>query len=654
MSLEPLLASEHEPPPHAARVCRAYALSGAVWAVVAATAALGLMLSVGAGQNFGWSALGAGRLNAVYVHAAFFGAISLPLAGALLSATGLETAPDAFLRRAGRALWLWNASLVIAVLAMLFLGRWGMRPEVWAAAPALADGLLWVAALLWAWALWSTASRVPPPLPVATWFGLAAAVGLLLYLGLGLVLSATMAGANQALAGALYRRGLTVLWAAPAAFGLAAAILPGTVRAPLFGRRAILLGLAGWVALGALALPQDLVPDLVPAWLIRPAEAASLLLLVPAVLLGIGLLGTLIGAARDPWTRAATPDPGPPGVGQATGDLPSLWIVRLGIAGTVLLLAAAVASAALLPAGQRILQFTAWDPATGLAPPMAGLWLLAIAAGYALIYVSGGAVAASSIKRHAWVALAGAALCVLPLPLLGLAGAALEVARVLDAAGIGSVPAEGAALLRAEAWLRLPGALVVWFSALWWLANTWRAGSSTELRGQYWPQGRAPYLSPTTLVGATLAVLGASLFVTVFLPLADPTALAPGPRAAARQVVADSLRDEGRQRFVAEGCVACHTQRVRDPADAIPFGPPTERGDFALGPALAGQRRAGPDLAWVGDRLDGEALAARLSAVHGPGGAPSFGWLFETGGPSPGGMAVVDYLAGLRAEASGD
>ncbi len=630
-------------PPPAASLFRSFALSGTLWAVVAATAALLVMLSLATGIGPGLSALGAGRLNAAYIRAAFFGAISLPLAGALLAATGGFGLAGAPIHHARRGLWLWNGGLGLGLLAILFLDawpdRWGLRPEVWAAAPALADGLLWLGALLWLWALWSTAASAPDPLPVAAWFGLAAAIGLVVCLGLGLALLGSVSGASQAIAGTLYQPGLVLLWAAPAALGVVAALLPQAAGAPLYGRRVVRLGLAGWFGLGALALPQGLVPELLPTWLIRPVEAAALALVVPATLLGVMLLGTLVGARRNLWARSG---------------LPGLWIARLALAGGVLLLAEIVCAAALPPGARRLVQLSAWDPATGLAPPLAGLWLVAIAAGYALSPTGGADVAPARLRGHAWLAIGAALLCVLPLPIVGLAGAAAEVARVLGVAGLEGTSIGGAALLRAEAWLRLPGMILLWCSAALWLAKLRRAPAPADLPEEPWARGGEPALAPTMLAGVTLALLGAGLFVVVFLPLVDPAALSPGPRASARTVEAGSLRDEGRRRYVAEGCLACHTQRVRDAADGMLFGPQTTRGDYAPGPALAGQRRAGPDLAWVGDRFDGDALAARLSEAHGPRGTPALLWLFEAGGPTPEGMAVAAYLAGLRAEAVDD
>ncbi len=60
---------------------------------------------------------------------------------------------------------------------------------------------------------------------------------------------------------------------------------------------------------------------------------------------------------------------------------------------------------------------------------------------------------------------------------------------------------------------------------------------------------------------------------------------------------------EGRDVYVAEGCVYCHTQQVRANVTDVGLDAVTVRGDSILNaPALLGRIRIGPDLAHAGQR----------------------------------------------------
>jgi cytochrome c oxidase cbb3-type subunit 2 len=112
----------------------------------------------------------------------------------------------------------------------------------------------------------------------------------------------------------------------------------------------------------------------------------------------------------------------------------------------------------------------------------------------------------------------------------------------------------------------------------------------------------------------------------------------------------------GRQVYVSEGCIHCHSQYVR------PVGPDQELWGFAtsveeaLGqsPVLIGNRRQGPDLANVGLRRD-----ATWNRVHlidppsvSPGSRmPSYRHLFT--GDTVRGEALLSYLSQLKGS-SGD
>jgi cytochrome c oxidase cbb3-type subunit 2 len=115
------------------------------------------------------------------------------------------------------------------------------------------------------------------------------------------------------------------------------------------------------------------------------------------------------------------------------------------------------------------------------------------------------------------------------------------------------------------------------------------------------------------------------------------------------------LEATGLQVYIAEGCVACHTQQVRPlEMDAV-WGRPSAPDDYAFvqptgvwqpyAPAVLGSERTGPDLSNVGARQASEVwqylhLYNPRSVVEGSI-MPAFPWLFEIKGQAAEGEQVV-------------
>ncbi len=144
------------------------------------------------------------------------------------------------------------------------------------------------------------------------------------------------------------------------------------------------------------------------------------------------------------------------------------------------------------------------------------------------------------------------------------------------------------------------------------------------------------------------------------------------------------LETAGLQVYVAEGCIACHTQQIRPLEQDLAYGRPSTPGDWAgtgqldwlrATPALLGTQRTGPDLSDVGRRQPSEVwqymhLYNPRSVV--PGSVmPSYPWLFEVKAeagpdefvvplpddfaprhgvvvPNPKGEALVAYMLALQ------
>lgn len=92
----------------------------------------------------------------------------------------------------------------------------------------------------------------------------------------------------------------------------------------------------------------------------------------------------------------------------------------------------------------------------------------------------------------------------------------------------------------------------------------------------------------------------------------------------------------GRQVYLSEGCIHCHSQYVRPGSlDELNWGPPRDVKEVLAGqPVLIGNRRQGPDLSNVGARRSEAWLKLHFinPQVFAPGSSmPSYAGLFETG-----------------------
>ena len=137
-----------------------------------------------------------------------------------------------------------------------------------------------------------------------------------------------------------------------------------------------------------------------------------------------------------------------------------------------------------------------------------------------------------------------------------------------------------------------------------------------------------------------IAVVGAGVFTAILIYRLLPAELAAGALTPA---------ERGRQVYISEGCISCHSQYVRpNSPDSLMWGPLQSLDQIhAQHPPLIGNRRQGPDLAEVGVRRSPLWLKAHLMnpmefSYHSP--MPSYAFLFQ----DQRGEDLVTYLAGLR------
>jgi cytochrome c oxidase cbb3-type subunit 2 len=107
--------------------------------------------------------------------------------------------------------------------------------------------------------------------------------------------------------------------------------------------------------------------------------------------------------------------------------------------------------------------------------------------------------------------------------------------------------------------------------------------------------------------------------------------------------------ERGRQVYISEGCIACHSQYVRpNSPDVLMWGPVQTMEELRRErPPLIGNRRQGPDLAEVGGRRSPHWLKAHFNdppEVSGASIMPFYGFLFR----DQRGDDLVAYLASLR------
>lgn len=142
----------------------------------------------------------------------------------------------------------------------------------------------------------------------------------------------------------------------------------------------------------------------------------------------------------------------------------------------------------------------------------------------------------------------------------------------------------------------------------------------------------------------SLAALAADWLFPNSNPSASPTA-----------AHLDSAVERGRQTYISEGCIHCHSQYVRpNSPDVLMWGPTRSVEQVRLErPPLIGNRRQGPDLSQVGGRRSALWLKAHLVApaeVSGASIMPSYAFLFR----DQRGDDLVAYLARLKSPDNGE
>jgi hypothetical protein len=164
---------------------------------------------------------------------------------------------------------------------------------------------------------------------------------------------------------------------------------------------------------------------------------------------------------------------------------------------------------------------------------------------------------------------------------------------------------------------------------------------------------------PTEPIAMALLVRGSiGLFllaaVAVFvIPSFEASHRQASLRGETRDFAAGSIEEEGRQLYVSEGCVYCHTQQVRPIATDVGLGPVSQPGDYVFdSPHVLGWNRIGPDLSHIGSREPGGSVRFNLAHLTDPRSdeigrpwsiMPSFDYLSDSEL-----LALAQYVAALK------
>ena len=190
---------------------------------------------------------------------------------------------------------------------------------------------------------------------------------------------------------------------------------------------------------------------------------------------------------------------------------------------------------------------------------------------------------------------------------------------------------------------RAPVAAAV-YAIAGWLGSGLGIGLAQDLH-------RVPPLFVAAAIAGVVLALTLRSRRAAIVGAAAGLALAP---ASGRAADTDPLVLLGREVYIAEGCLHCHSQYVRRraPDDLERWGPASSLDQtLANHPPLFGTRRQGPDLAQVGNRRSTEWNRLHLIRPRelSPGSRmPSFAYLFSGDGSR--GEALIAYLSSLGAD----
>lgn len=553
-----------------------------------------------------------GRLRPAAIHFLLYGWVTLGLIGAMYYAVPRlvgENLTDPLIAKIGFGLM--TLGYAIGGLGILLGYTEGVR---YLEAAPLADIIVLLGMMAMAHSIARTISRRNGrDRSPAEWFILASVVWLVGLHFIGnlnmLTFLATIAysqppalhGINTAVLAGFYRAGIVGLWGATAGAGIVYFLVPRLVGLTTF--RATRLSVVGfwglgiaWVFTGSAELTYTAIPD----WLETIGVMFSMVLLLPVATIVVDVMTFLRSRHAEVSAK----------------DRYSLNLVYLGLALFAALPLVNLMSA--LRASGGIVGFTDWVYGTEVIAILGAFsaWLFAYVFHVAPPMVSADAVRVQ--RWHGWLTVIGLAIAGFAMLIgglvMGFTWAGGDAAGVV-AAGDGFESTADAMWNFGFAILRVTGLLIftvaqallaAYAATAWFLAEdrnrVLAADPELDSGGQEVNVEMTVDADhqPTWLRVGSIALaagIGAFLLV-VFLPALESDAATPTILADDARIYAEgSDAAIGRDIYIREGCMYCHTQSVRPIVTDVGLGPVSEPGDYAHEePVLLGVVRMGPDL----------------------------------------------------------
>lgn len=413
--------------------------------------------------------------------------------------------------------------------------------------------------------------------------------------------ASSLHGINTALLAAFYRAGIIGLWAAPAGVGLVYFLVPRLVGLTSF--KATRMSVVGFWGLGAAWVftgTAELTYTAVPNWLETIGVMFSMALLLPVATIVVDIM-TFLRNGRE---------------GTTPKSRYSLQLIYVGLALFASLPVLNLISA--LRASGGIVGFTDWVYGYELVAILGAFsaWLFAY-----VFYVAPPMVTTDAVNVqlwHGWLTVLG----------LAVAGFSMLVGGLVIGFTWAGGDASGTVAV-GDAWKTTADVMWnYWFSAgrtaglmiyavaqallvsyavtAWFLADNRSEVLAVDPELDAGSQDVNEELTvaadaePSPLRVGLIALatgIGAFLLV-VFLPSLEADAATPTILAdEARVYAAGSDAAIGRDIYIREGCMYCHTQSVRPIVTDMGLGAVSEPGDYAHeAPVLLGVARMGPDL----------------------------------------------------------
>ncbi len=414
-------------------------------------------------------------------------------------------------------------------------------------------------------------------------------------------------GINTAVLAGFYRAGIIGLWGATAGVGILYFLVPRLVGLTKFrATRMSVVGFWGlgiaWVFTGTAELTYTAVPN----WLETIGVMFSMVLLLPVATIVVDVMSFLRGRQTE----------------VAPKDRYSLELAYVGLAVFAALPVLNLASA--LRATGGIVGFTDWVYGYELLAILGAFsaWLFAYVFHVAPPMVTEDAVRVQ--RWHARLTILGLAIAVFAMLLGGVVAgftwAGGDAAGVV-AAGDGFEQTADAMWNFGFAIARVVGLMIYavaqalllsYATTAWFLAEDRTQVLAVDPELDAGGQQVSPELAvdPTTTpswlrVGSIALAAGiGAFFLVVVLPSFDSAAATPTILADESRVYTEGTDTAiGREIYISEGCMYCHTESVRPIVTDVGLGPVSEAGDYAHeSPVLLGVARMGPDLSHLAAR----------------------------------------------------